>query len=81
MDFDLAKQHKFDAGRAAHPDSDWNADQVDARAEAMEECCDLYWYADLLPDEALKARIQLFCRDTWTELQERGAHIAPNAQN
>lgn len=63
MDFDTAKQRKFDAGRAAHPDSDWNAAHVDARREAQDELYDLYWYAELLGDDELKIRMQLWCRD------------------
>lgn len=72
MDFDTAKQRKFDAGRAAHPDSDWSTKHVDARREAQDELCDLYWYADLFKDEVLKVRIQLWCRDIWTELEALG---------
>jgi hypothetical protein len=73
MDFDAAKQKKFDAGRAAHPNSEWSADQVDARKELQEEFCDAYWYADLLDDEVLKVRIQLWCRDMWQELEDVGS--------
>jgi hypothetical protein len=45
MDFERAKQRKFDQGHAAHADSDWSTDHVDARREAQDELCDLYWYA------------------------------------
>jgi hypothetical protein len=69
MDFDTAKQRKFDAGRAAHPDSEWDAKSVDARKELQDELCDAWHYADLLKDEVLKVRIQLWCRDIWTELE------------
>jgi hypothetical protein len=65
MEIDVAKQRKFDAGRAAHPDSDWSAAHGDARCEAQDELLDLYWYADLLGDEVLKVRVQLWCRDNW----------------
>jgi hypothetical protein len=70
MDFDTAKQRKFDAGRAAHPDTDWSAEHVDARHE--DELLDLYWYAELLGDEVLKVRMQLWCRDMSQELEDIG---------
>jgi hypothetical protein len=47
----------------------WSADQVNARNELQDELCDAYWYADLLDDEVLKVRIQLWCRDIWAELE------------
>jgi hypothetical protein len=72
MDFDTAKQRKFDEGRAAHPNTSWTAGHVDARREAQGELCDLYWYADLLKDEVLKVRIHLWCRDIWQELEDMG---------
>jgi hypothetical protein len=34
----------------------------------QDELCDLYNYADLLGDEVMKVRIQLWCRDIWQEL-------------
>jgi hypothetical protein len=39
--------------------------------ELQEEFCDAYWCADLLKDEVLKVRIQLWCRDMWQELEGR----------
>jgi hypothetical protein len=72
MDFDTAKQRKFDQGRVAHPNSDWSAEHVDARREAQDELLDLYWYADLLKDEVLKVRMQLWSRDIWQELEDMG---------
>jgi hypothetical protein len=50
-------------GLAAHPDSDWTADQVDGSREAQDELCDLYWYADLFGDEVLMLRIQRWQRN------------------
>lgn len=73
MDFDAAKQKKSDAGRAAHPDSNWSVDHVDALKELQDEFCNSFWYADLLDDEVLKVRIQLWCRDIWQELEDMGA--------
>jgi hypothetical protein len=47
MDFDTAKQRKFDAGCGAHPDSDWSTAHVDRRRQAHDELYDLGWYAEL----------------------------------
>lgn len=73
MDFDTAKQRKFDAGRAAHPNSDWSTKMVAARREAQEELCDVYWVCGFVAREVLKMRIQLRCRDIWQELEDMGA--------
>jgi hypothetical protein len=73
MEFDRAGQNKFDLGRAAHPDSAWDAQSVDARREMQDEFLDAYNYASLLDDEVLRVRIQLWCRDMWQELEDMGA--------
>jgi hypothetical protein len=73
MEFDQARQKKFDLGRAAHPDSEWSAQAVNARNEMQDELLDLYNYASLLDDEVLRVRVQLWCRDIWQELEDMDA--------
>lgn len=72
MNFGTARQNKFDLGRRVHKDTEWNAQSVDWRRELQDELLDAYSYADLCPDEDFKKRVQLFCRDTWTELEDMG---------
>jgi hypothetical protein len=71
MDFDTARQRKFEQGRKEHGQP-WDAGHIDARREMQDECLDLFNYAELLGDEVMKVRVQLWCRDTWTELEEMG---------
>ena len=71
MDFDSARQRKFEQGRKEHGQP-WDAGHIDARREMQDECLDLFNYAELLGDEVMKVRVQLWCRDTWTELEEMG---------
>lgn len=73
MDFDVARQKKFDIGRLAHPDSAWDAQSVDARREMQDELLDLYNYASLLDDEVMTVRVHMWCRDLWQELEDMGA--------
>ena len=40
--------------------------------EMQDELCDLFNYAELLGDEVMKVRVQLWCWDIWTELEEMG---------
>jgi hypothetical protein len=49
-----------------------NVRAIDARREMQGELCDLYNYADLLGDEVMKVRVQLWCRDIWDELEDMG---------
>lgn len=72
MLFDTARQKKFDRGATEHGQP-WDAEHIDARKEMQGELCDLYNYADLLSDEVLKVRIQLWCRDVWQELEDIGS--------
>jgi hypothetical protein len=69
MTFDQALLRKFEAGRQAHPDSPWDAEHVNARQELQDELLDAFNYSTLLNDEVLATRVQLWCRDIWTELQ------------
>lgn len=71
MDFDTERQKKFDRGANEHGQP-WDAAHIDARREMQGELCDLYNYADLLDDEVMKVRIQMWCRDIWTELEVMG---------
>jgi hypothetical protein len=50
----------------------WDAAHIDVRREMQGELCDLFNYADLLGDEVMKVRIQLWCRDIWQELEDMG---------
>jgi hypothetical protein len=68
MDFDTERQKKFDRGHNEHQEP-WDAAHIDWRRELQGELLDAYNYADLCPDEVLKVRIHLWCRDIWTELE------------
>jgi hypothetical protein len=71
MDFDTARLKKFDLGRREHRQP-WDAAHIDARAEMQGELLDLYNYAELLGDDVLMVRVQLWCRDIWQELEDMG---------
>jgi hypothetical protein len=71
MDFDIERQKKFERGQREHRQP-WNAQHINARREMQGELCDLFNYADLLGDEVMKVRIQLWCRDIWKELEDMG---------
>ena len=72
MDFDSARQRKFEQGRKEHGQP-WDAGHIDARREMQDECLDLFNYAELLGDEVRQGSASSSrCRDTWTELEEMG---------
>jgi hypothetical protein len=71
MGFDDARRKKFQIGAKEHGQP-WDAAHIDARCEMQDECLDLFNYAELLGDEVMKVRVQLWCRDVWTELEELG---------
>ena len=71
MDFDTARRKKFERGQQEHGQP-WDAQHIDARREMQGELCDLYNYAELLGDEVMKVRVQLWCRDIWQELEDMG---------
>lgn len=73
MDFEQARQVKFDKGREEHGhNGPFDADHVAVIPEMKGEILDLYNYASLLDDEVLKTRVQLWCRDIWQELEDMG---------
>jgi len=53
MDFDTARQSKFDRGAREHGQP-WDAANIYARREMQGELCDLFNYAELLGDEVMK---------------------------
>jgi len=67
MDFDTARQKKFEQGRREHGQP-WDAAHIDARREMQGECLDLFNYSLLLTDKELAERVQSVARALWHEL-------------
>lgn len=68
-DFEIALNRKFVKGAREHGRA-WNARSVNAPLELQGECCDFYWYADLIEDEGLKRELQTFAEKMWLEMQK-----------
>lgn len=74
MTFEEARAAKFERGRKEHG-KPWDAQHINARAEMQDELLDLYNYAELLGDNVLMARVRLWCRTIWQELEDMGDEI------
>ena len=68
-DFEIALNKKFVKGAIEHGRA-WNALSVNAPLELQGECCDFYWYADLLDDQELKGEMQGFAEKIWLRMKE-----------
>jgi hypothetical protein len=70
MDFEVARQIKFDAGAKEHH-MPWDLEHISYKKEIQDELLDLYNYASLDATDRQMSYIMVFAKNMWEKLEKQ----------